>query len=109
MLLAPLQYFKFQYLRSARYTGLQAEIAPKPGLKLASSWASQEHGSLAERADGACQTDGEGCTASEQWAWAPSHENAEDGEWVVIPEAGSEGSLPEFSERKVHVSLPGCQ
>ncbi|CAE7847618.1 AMT1-1 [Symbiodinium necroappetens] len=43
-----------------------------------------EHGPLAERADGACQTDGEGCTASEQWA--PSHENAEDGEWVVLPE-----------------------
>ena len=44
--------------------GLQAENAPKPGLKLVSSWASQEHGPLAERADGACQTDGEGCTAS---------------------------------------------
>ena len=47
-------------VRSARCM----ENAPKPGLKLASSWASQEHGPLAERADGACQTDGEGCTVS---------------------------------------------
>ena len=51
-------------VRSARCMGLQAENAPNPSLKLASSWASQEHGPLAERADGACQTDGEGCTVS---------------------------------------------
>lgn len=57
-------------------------------------------------------TDGGGSTCLPPEQWALSDESAEDGEWVVIPEAGSAGFLPGFSEKRKSLRqlfLPGCK